>query len=241
MRVLKVEGGKREYVEDAVVEDIVFQININGRLVASVNTLNERLVELVYGFLCTMGYINELDQVEEMTIEDNVANVKLDVDIDVLRYRYFEKLKAATLAPSRFVIKESSVNLTSGLIHRIMDELDGAGSIFKQTGGTHSALLYGEDEVVSFAEDVGRFNALDKVIGDAVLRKVYLKETILATSGRLAGEMVLKASNAGIPVMCSVSAPIASGVNIAKVSGMTLIGFARGDRFNVYSGFHRLT
>jgi FdhD protein len=93
---------------------------------------------------------------------------------------------------------------------------------------------------MSFSEDVGRFNALDKVIGDAMMKKVDLSKVILASSGRLAGEMVLKASNAGVPVMCSVSAPINSGVNIAKSSGMTLVGFARGDKFNVYSGIERI-
>ena len=101
-------------------------------------------------------------------------------------------------------------------------------------------MIYRDDKVVAFSEDVGRFNALDKVIGEALMNKIDLRNVILASSGRLAGEMVLKASNAGVPVMCSVSAPIKSGVNIAKASGMTLIGFARADKFNVYSGFERI-
>jgi FdhD protein len=108
--------------------------------------------------------------------------------------------------------------------------------VFRETGGTHSALLNREGEgVVAFSEDVGRHNALDKVIGAAIMRKVDLGECILASSGRLSGEMVLKAAKAGIPVICSVSAPLLSGIRIAEAAGVTLIGFVRGRRMNQYT------
>ena len=108
--------------------------------------------------------------------------------------------------------------------------------MFRETGGTHSALIHHRDDgIMAFAEDVGRHNALDKVIGRCLLDAVDLDRCVLASSGRLAGEMVLKASAAGIPVVCSVSAPLASGIRIAEAAGIRLVGFVRGRRMNLYA------
>jgi len=242
LRVLRVTGEKQEYVEDKVVEDVLFRIFINGTLAASMNVIRERLEELTYGYLVTTSYIKGPDEVEEILFDGNNVHVELTnkVDPNEIKEMYLETLAEASSTPVHFVVKESRFTLSRSLIRAVMDELNQRGNTFKQTGGTHSALIYQNGKVVSFAEDVGRFNALDKVIGDAWMNKIDLSDVILASSGRLAGEMVLKASNAGIPVMCSVSAPIKSGVNIAKAAGMTLIGFARSNKFNVYSGFERI-
>jgi FdhD protein len=242
LRVLRIIDGKQEYVEDTVVEDVLFRIFINGDLVASMNVVREKLEELTFGYLVTSNYIKGLDEVDEILFDENDVLVKLTREVDPIEIKetYLKQLSDASLTPAHFVVKESRLSLTPRLIRTVMDELNLRGDTFKQTGGTHSALIYQDDKVVAFSEDVGRFNALDKVIGEALMNKIDLKNVILASSGRLAGEMVLKASNAGVPVMCSVSAPIKSGVNIAIAAGMTLIGFARGDKFNIYSGFERI-
>jgi FdhD protein len=242
LRVLKISKDGRNFVDDAVVEDVLFRVYVNNHLVASMNVMREKLEELTYGYLLTSGYIREVDEVKNVFFDGNDVHVELthDLDPETIKQLYREKLSEAVSTPVHFVVKESSVILTSSLVRTIMNELNQRGNTFMQTGGTHSALIYQGNRVVAFSEDVGRFNALDKVIGEALMNKIDLRNVILATSGRLAGEMVLKASNAKVPVMCSVSAPITSGVNIAKASGMTLIGFARQDRFNVYSGFERV-
>lgn len=225
-----------------MVEDVLFNIFVNGEHVSSMNVLPEKLEELTVGYLLTSGYIRWLDQVEEISFEENDVYVQTsnEIDVEAVKEAYLNTLSEASISPLRFVVKEQRLTLTIDLVQSVMDELNKRGYLFQRTGGTHSALLFHNGKVVSFAEDVGRFNALDKVIGEALMSHIDLREVILATSGRLAGEMVLKASNAGVPVMCSVSAPIRSGVNIAKASDITLIGFARGHRFNVYSGFERI-
>ena len=229
-------------MEDTVVEDVLLRIFINGALVASMNVVREKLEELTYGYLVTSSFIKGLNEVEEILFDENDVLVKLTPEVDPIEIKemYLKKLSDASSTPTHFVVNESRLSVTPSLIRTVMDELNQRGDTFNQTGGTHSALIYQDDKVVAFSEDVGRFNALDKVIGEALMNKIDLRNVILASSGRLAGEMVLKASNAVVPVMCSVSAPIKSGVNIAKSSGMTLIGFARGDKFNVYSGFERI-
>ncbi len=243
MRVLKSGRTGREYVEDKVVEDVLFRIFVNGELVTSMSVIPEKLEELTVGYLLTSGYIRWLEQVDEISFEENDVHVQTthEVDVEEIKKGYMNTLSEASSTPLRFVVKEQLLIVTPELIKTVMNELNNRGDLFRQTGGTHSALIYHNEQVVAFAEDVGRFNALDKVIGEAMMNQIDLKKVILATSGRLAGEMVLKVANAGVPVMCSVSAPIRSGVNIAKASDITLVGFARDDRFNVYSGFERVT
>lgn len=243
MRVLKADRTGREYVEDNVVEDVLFRVFVNGELVASMSVLPEKLEELTLGYLLTSGYIRWMEQVEDISFEENDVHIQTthEVDVEGVKEAYVNTLSEASSTPLRFVVKEQLLILTPELVKTVMNELNSRGDLFQETGGTHSALIYHNEQVIAFAEDVGRFNALDKVIGEALMNQIDLKEVILATSGRLAGEMVLKASNAGVPVMCSVSAPIRSGVNIAKASDITLIGFARENRFNVYSGFERIT
>jgi len=244
LRVLKIIDNERDYVEDEVVEDKPFTINVNSVNFASLMVLNKHLRELVLGHLYTNRLIKGLNDIQDIWIEDDTAYVQVDPDIDPLDILEQKDEIMEHAADDSFI---SVFKENKGLpyvpritIKKVMNELNNRSEIFDRTGGTHAALLYHKSEVVSFAEDVGRFNAVDKVIGMALCEGALLKESILATSGRLAGEMALKATWAGVPVVCSVSAPLATGVRIAKASGLTLIGFARGNRLNVYSGYRRL-
>jgi len=88
---------------------------------------------------------------------------------------------------------------------------------------------------LAFSEDIGRHNAIDKVVGRAALRGVNFRRPLLASTGRLAAEMVVKAANVGIPVIVSLAAPTDKGMNVAEMVGLTLIGFVRGKRFNIYT------
>jgi FdhD protein len=114
--------------------------------------------------------------------------------------------------------------------------------VFERTGGLHAAGLFTKSgELVALREDVGRHNAVDKVVGRSVLdRKVPLRDAVLAVSGRGGYEIVQKAVGAGIPIVVAVGAPSSLAVATAQRFGLTLIGFLRGDRFNVYSGLDRV-
>jgi FdhD protein len=112
---------------------------------------------------------------------------------------------------------------------------------FRRTGGTHAAAICGIDgSFLTFAEDVGRHNAVDKVIGMAALNDIDFGRCFLALSGRLSSEIVLKAARVGLPIVASLAAAIDSGIKIADEVNLTLVGFVRGKHMNVYSSPERI-
>ena len=139
-------------------------------------------------------------------------------------------------------LEPGALHITPALIRSLPGRLRVAQSVFDSTGGLHAAALFsGTGEVVVVREDVGRHNAVDKLVGWAFLQgKLPLNEHIVLVSGRSSYEIMQKALAAGVPIVCSVSAPSTLAVALARDFGMTLVGFLRGERFNVYAGTERI-
>ncbi len=237
--------GSAEPRDDVVARDVAVCIFVNDEPYRTFVASPGMVEELAWGHMFTEGLISSTDEVERMAVSSTRVDVTLNkpVDIQAINMERSTLLTTACGSSSRIHGEEVKLKKVKGarkvdpvLIHDIIGALNERSTVFRETGGTHSALLYREGEgVVAFSEDVGRHNALDKVIGAAIMRKVDLGECILASSGRLSGEMILKAVEAGIPIICSVSAPLLSGIRIAEAAGVTLIGFVRGRRMNQYT------
>ena len=245
MRVLRVDSGEAVYVEDEVVEDVLFLINLNGSPFSQMMAYEQYLEELAVGHLFTSNIIHSLDEVHEVKINGNTAFVELEhgVDLELIHEQRNTILEQASHDEDILLLPENDglPFMDPDFITSAMSQLNEMCEIYKSTGGTHSVLIIEPDKEHVFVEDVGRFNAVDKAVGLAVSRGLDLSESLMLTSGRLSGEMVLKAAFARVPVMCSVSAPLCTGVRIARASGMTIAGFTRGQRYNVYAGFRRLS
>lgn len=137
----------------------------------------------------------------------------------------------------------STTEVASGVIAGLPSELRAGQGLFESTGGLHAAGLFDRDGgLVAVREDVGRHNALDKLVGWSVLeRRLPLDDHIVMVSGRSSFEILQKCLAARVPIVCSVSAPSSLAVDVAREFGMTLVGFLRGSRFNVYAGAQRIT
>jgi FdhD protein len=144
---------------------------------------------------------------------------------------------------TRFDVAGDPVRLPLEVLLALPDRLRAAQQVFDKTGGLHAAGLFTADgELVALREDVGRHNAVDKVVGDAVRAgRLPLAGHVLMVSGRASFELTQKAAMAGIPVLAAVSAPSSLAVELARDVGITLIGFLRGDGCNVYTCPERLT
>jgi FdhD protein len=135
---------------------------------------------------------------------------------------------------------ESGLALCAEEIVRTVREAHRRSRLYQETGGVHNAALCKGGGVIFFSEDIGRHNALDKVIGLALLAGIPREDTLVVTSGRISSAVVAKMVRAKVPVLVSRSAPTSEAVRLAEAFGITLIGFARGARFNVYSNSRRI-
>jgi FdhD protein len=139
-------------------------------------------------------------------------------------------------------IVDDAFAVDAAVFERLGDALRGAQAIFDKTGGLHAAALFdGTGRLLGIREDVGRHNAVDKLVGHAFLHhRLPLSRHLLMVSGRASFEIMQKAAAASIPLVAAVSAPSSLACDLARTFGMTLVGFARGDRFTVYAGAHRI-
>jgi FdhD protein len=220
--------------------------------------------ELAVGFLFSEGVIRSRDAVRKISYcvdraidEDqrfNIVNVELapgsEFDATPLE-RHFSITSAcgvcgkASLDALRLRGHEeltSSFRFDRDVLPGLDTKLRGAQAVFESTGGLHAAGLFSHTGELGVArEDVGRHNAMDKLVGWAVLNdKIPLSRSIVLLSGRASFELVQKALTSGIPVVCSVSAPSSLAVDVASSFGITLVGFVRGKRFKVYAHPERL-
>ncbi len=127
------------------------------------------------------------------------------------------------------------------MIYGLGDKLTACQEVFRGTGGTHGAAAFtASGELVAAREDVGRHNALDKVVGACALARVPLSDKLMFISGRISYEMALKTIRAGCPILVSLAAPTSLGLRTAEQAGLTVIGFAGDRRFNVYTHARRV-
>ncbi len=222
--------------------------------------------ELAAGFLFTEGLIQFKSDVTAITYcgpalshlgHSNTVKVELApgrvLDLKSLERHFYtssscgvcgkssiEALKTKNLFSQ--VRDSSGPSLSSKMILSLPEKLRAAQTIFDQTGGLHaSALFSAKGELIALREDVGRHNALDKLIGAAFLQdQIPLRESALLLSGRISYELVQKASMAGIRLIAAVGAPSSLALELAQEMNMTLIGFIRGQKFNIYTGEWRV-
>jgi FdhD protein len=218
---------------------------------------------LAVGFLFTEGIIKGKDQIDAVrhcgkpSPDKGIRNtIRIDlvesIEIDLKRLeRHFYttsscgvcgKSSIEALQTGAAKLESEGPVVTAEIIHQLPESGIASQSTFEKTGGLHASVLFdSEGRIEAVAEDVGRHNALDKVIGKKLMvGEVPLSNSILLVSGRASFELVQKALMAGIPIMAAVGAPSSLAVELAREFGMTLIGFVRDGRFNIYSGEWRI-
>ena len=140
------------------------------------------------------------------------------------------------------ILTEDHLKVSPPILEKLPEKLGAAQSVFSKTGGLHAAAFFdSQGSLLDIQEDVGRHNAVDKIIGNRLLKETLPVRDILMVSGRTSFEIVQKALRAGVPFLAAVSAPSTLAITLAAEFGLTLVGFLRGERFNVYSGAQRLS
>jgi FdhD protein len=220
--------------------------------------------ELALGFLFTEGIIQSPDQIyhiqyctEANTIEnkENIVRVELnehvEIDFGRLQRNFYttsscgvcgkESIEAVKVVCQPSPGSYPQLRIEKELIVSLPDKLRAQQNVFEHTGGLHASASFDtEGNLLLLREDVGRHNALDKLIGASLSLHQPLNTQILLLSGRASFELIQKAAMAGIQIVCAVGAPSSLAVSLAQEFGITLIGFLRGDKFNIYTSAERV-
>jgi FdhD protein len=248
----KVDGLVTHRQEDLLAVEEPLEIRLGSKSLSVTMRTPGQDCELAAGFLLAEGIISSASQIRRITnSQPNIVVVELSAEVVIqpaqsqrgfvmtsacglcgkASLKALEANHCPALPPRRF-------RIDPGVVHRLPHELRSRQHVFETTGGLHAAALFNpQGELGSLREDVGRHNAVDKLIGHALLNsRTPLRDSVMRVSGRASYELVQKASVAGIPVLAAVGAPSSLAVATADRCGMTLIGFLRNGRFNLYTG-----
>ena len=267
-RVIRIRGGAVSSRPDTLVAEEPLEIRLNGRPLAITMRTPGDDFALAAGFLVSEGVLGAADEVANIVYcagatEDgrntyNVVDVRLAdgvpvPDITLERNVYTTSSCGLCGKASLDAVRTSArwsltadpdpaLRITPETLASLPDQLRSTQRVFERTGGLHAAALFTADgELLDVREDVGRHNAVDKVVGRALWDgRLPLSSSVLMVSGRASFELAQKAVMAGIPVLAAVSAPSSLAVDLAAEAGLTLVGFLRGASMNVYAGEHRL-
>jgi FdhD protein len=264
-RISRVTDGVVSWLSDTMITEEPLEIRLGGKpLVVTMRTPGADF-DLTAGFLVSEGVVTSREQIRAIrycagTDVDgantyNVVDVDLAPDVrlpDFALERSFYTTSSCGLCgkasldavrtTAAFEVHDDDTRFDTGLIASFPERLRDAQRLFERTGGLHAAGLFHPDgELLYVREDVGRHNAVDKLVGAAVRDGLLpLRGSLLLVSGRASFELVQKALMAGIPALAAVSAPSSLAVDLAEECGMTLVGFLRGTSMNVYTGAGRV-
>ncbi len=251
-RIVQILDKKISEQEDVVVKEMPLTIFVNEQELVTLLCLPQFQQNLAVGFLFSEGIISSKEEIESLIFNENKGVIWIKLNKPFAIDDNFRKGRTVTTGCARGLTFHQifekwsghfiSSKLTIGYqtVVAVASDLKLRSRLFQETGGTHSALLYQDHTFLLEREDIGRHNAIDKIIGECVMKNIPGNDKILMTSGRVSSEILLKTARWKIPILISRGAPTSAALKLANEIGITLIGFARSKRMNIYTNSWRI-
>lgn len=239
--------GKIKSITDPVVNEVPLTIFLNDTELVTLICSPGGFKELAAGFLASEGLVAEASDIKEITLREEEGLLWVKTGSSPPGLENFLKRNIASCCgkgrASLYFINDagrlkpvhSTAKFSAERLLDLIGLLEAKSDTFRKTGGAHSAALADNTGLPVFYEDIGRHNAVDKVLGHAFLKKIASNNKCLLLSGRISSEILIKAVRCGVPLVLSRSAPTFLAVELAGKLGVTVAGFARGERMNIYS------
>ncbi len=250
--VIKITGTEKHLAEDVIVREVPITIYFNKEEIVTILCSPNQIRELTVGFLVSEGFVKNRDDLYTIGhhCEENIIRVEgrqRPGQQGILQRRVMSSCCGKSRVSFNFENDESLIKVQESTIRITLDEalyyanyLDQNSAIFKETGGTHNGGVGCSGKVSYTCYDIGRHNVLDKIMGQAILQKLDISNHVLFFSGRVSSEILLKVAKMNIPVLIARSAPTDMTIALAEDLNITVIGFARGNRLNIYSCSERI-
>lgn len=247
LNIIQFNSGEKSVKKDFIVKEIPFTILVNGQEIVTLLCSPDKLEYLAVGFLLSEGLIKSDTQIKSVNLgkDGHYANVELDGDFQVPQDFFRKRLissgcgRGSSFYNPRDALDYEPINSDIQISYKqvtdLMRQFQEKSSLFKKTGGVHSAALSDLGEIEIFTEDIGRHNAIDKIFGQCLLKGISTEDKVILTSGRISSEILIKVAKGKIPIIISRAAPTDLAVGLAEKMRVTLIGFVRGKRMNIYT------
>jgi FdhD protein len=250
--VVRIAEGRRSDVEDLVVKEAPLTIVLDNQELVTMLCSPIDLKHLAIGFLFSEGFLKSKEEIRKVVVDDRKGIAWVETregkgaDAGVLSKRLITSgcgrgASFYSLADAQVGMKiDSRFQMLAKDVLALVGQFQHGSRLHRTTHGVHSAALCDAQNIVMFADDIGRHNAIDKVIGRCILTDLPAENHGLIFSGRISSEMLLKAARRGFPVVISVASPTNVAVRMATDIGMTVVGMVRGKKLNIYSGAWRI-
>lgn len=251
-KITKIKDGKKIKVDDTLVREIKLEITVNGERVGAVMATPVDQEALALGYLMSENIIASYEDITKMELINDGMGIEIEAKVNE---GSIGKLNAeavvisgcgrsvtANIDPDAIEAKviNNPFSIDASLLSEQMSQFYTECPLYEQTGCVHTAKLYLDKDTFFIGEDIAQHNTIDKAIGKARLAGADISKAFLMVSGRLSSEMVAKAVMHGIPILVSRTASTCLGLMIAKKFNLTLIGFARNERMNIYNAPERI-
>lgn len=245
LKIYKSTNDSIEERQDLIAIEKRLRVSVNGKEVLSLYCTPLMIRELVVGIFLTEDIIKGNWCAERMSIEygeDLSVDIPSEGEVSTEGGVITSGCIGGITFPKRLTLKkiEDDFRIKGRAIKELFRRFQNASELYRLTGCVHSAALSDGVEIICLAEDIGRHNAVDKVIGYSILENIPFEKKIMLASGRLSSEIVSKCAKWGIPVVASRTSPTSLALDIADKYGVTVVGFIRADRFNVYTHSQRI-
>ena len=248
VNLTRIKGNKREEISDLVARETTFTILLNRKKLVTLNCSPEKYKYLGLGFLYTSGILQKKEDVISLDINEKqglmdikIKGVSLSPEDIINSNLWIGSYQQPEEQEETLLSIDTSLKISSNFIYSLISEMQGRANFFKLTGGVHScALVDKQGSIMLFSEDISRYNTVDKILGEAFLKNIPREDKIILTSCRITSDILTKIAVGRVPIIISRAAPTDKAVELAKKTGITLVGFVRGERMNIYTHPERI-
>jgi len=246
--IFRIKGNEKIQLADSIIREYALTIFLNNQELVTLICSPSELKNLVLGYLVSEELVKNQEEIKNMVLEEKKGLIWVETTNEINLFKgHLPKriitsgcaggvtLYALDGTAEQYKEVSSEVKTSPAEVLSLVSQVHQQAQIYRATGGTHCAALCESKNILVFSEDIGRHNAIDKVFGKALVEDFFTADKIIITSGRVSSEILLKVAKRNIPVIASISAPTHQSVKLAHKMKITLIGFARGKRMNIYT------